>query len=58
MTICIITHSINFEDFLSVNKLLCKEKTSYVISLYFIASLNYKNEKGTIKQLSTDVQVK
>ena len=54
----IIIHSIYFDDFLSVNIMLNREKKRYDVFFYIILSLDFKNDKKLIKQLKTDVQVK
>ena len=65
----IITHCINFDDFLSVNRIFYKGKTRYVVllygikhglfySFYAVVSLNKKIDKRPVKQLMSDFQIK
>ena len=55
----IIIHYIIFDGFLSVNiTFLERGKTRYVVSLYVIVRLNFKNDKSPVKQFRADVQVK
>ena len=51
----IIIHSIHFEDFLSVNRMVYEGEKRYVVSLYVIVSLNFKNGKIPVKQFRTDI---
>ena len=56
--VCYMSYSGNAKDFLSVNKMLYKGEKRYVVLLYVILSLRFKNDKSPIKKLKTDIQVK
>ena len=59
MVYFIIIYPSDSDDLLYINRISDKEKKQgYVLSLYAIVSLNFKNNKRPIKPLNIDVQVK